>query len=116
MSLDTSFVLGLIADLGKTATITPAGRAYSPSSGQGVHVAPIPVTVKITPPEPMEVGFGADPVTSTRVTCYVASSGLGFTPVAGDLLTIDAAVLTIVLVAPIYGGETICMYELQAGA
>lgn len=117
MTLDTelrAIALELIADFGKAVTVrAKAGEAYDPTTRIAV-ATPTDVSAQISPPEPFrEALVDGDTVQLGDARCFLAASGLAYTPDTTMVVTIDSDEWTIVAVKTLYSGELPAVYELH---
>lgn len=115
-ALDTemrALAVELISEFGKSVTWTKYASTVTPSTGVVTRTG-TNYTVTISPP------IGPDsrykPTTLIREgdrLVTVAASGLAFTPLEGDELTIDAATWRVVAVQAVYSGSLVAAYTAQ---
>ena len=117
-TLDTALIpkiKSVIDTYGKTVTIDVAGLThYDPDSGAVIEAGTITHTVKVTPPEGFATRWiDGDLIQEGDAQVSLATSGLTFTPVNGQVVTIDAQAWNVVRVQSEYTGDEIGLYTLQ---
>ena len=113
-----STALELIADFGRTVTLTKKGStATTPGKpwegGTDDDPAEVPVPAVFT--EIGETFRDDDRVRSTDELCLIAASALGSVePVTGDKITDDGRVYAVIAVKPIKPGDTALVFKIAA--
>lgn len=106
--------LRLINKFGKTVSFNVvSGESYDPTTGGTTGASSSTVNRKISPPSPVSFLLDAFPNAKPGTAeCFVAASGLTFTPSVNQQLTIDSVVWTITELMPIYSGDDIAAYGM----
>lgn len=104
----------LIRQFGKDAILRRRTSSYSPATRKTTE-AVIDVKVKVTPPEPLELGrIDGTLVEAGDAKVGLAALGLKFAPDATtDSLVLDGLEWKIVTVRRVMSGELPALYELQ---
>jgi hypothetical protein len=117
-ALDTTLVpkvQSIINDYGKTITVEVPGLSeYDADSGSVIESGVVTYSVKGTPPENFTSRWiDGDLVKDGDTQVSIAASGLSFTPVNGQTVTIDTDHWKVVRVQTVYTGDDIALYTLQ---
>lgn len=115
--LDTKLrpkVVALLAKYGKDVTFTAKPGSYSHTTGAASAGASLG-TVRCTPPAGYAQRYvDGDVIRQGDVQLYLAGQGLTFTPEPGQRVTFDSTTYTVVAARPIYSGDLVAAWEVQA--
>lgn len=108
--------LAIINKVGRNMDFTlPLASSYDPATGTGTESINTTYTVKASPPIDFEQRYiDGDSVRRGDVRIILAASGLPFTPVPDMKIKFDNIDFSTIAVLPIYSGELIAAYDLQA--
>jgi len=108
--------LDIINKVGRNMDFTlPLASSYDPVTGTGSESIVTKYTVKASPPIDFEQRYiDGDSVRRGDVRIILAAKGLPFTPVPDMKITFDGINFSTIAVLPIYSGELVAAYDLQA--
>ena len=108
--------LEIINKYGKLVTITVTANTVSVTLGKVTKSSETTYSRKVSPPAP----YSSRQIDGTMIQahdlqCYVAASGLGFTPSLSDEMTVtfDSVVWSVKGFNPLYSGELVAAYKFQ---
>lgn len=114
--LDLEFVplaLELIEELGKPVLFTIETKTHD-LTGKVTVTGTASHTRNITPPEPFDSRYvDGTLIKQDDVQCYVAASGLPFTPAKGIKVAIDGKLFHVEATRSVYSGEQVALYWMQ---
>ncbi len=108
--------LAIINKFGRDMDFTlPLASSYDPATGTGTESIVTTYIVKASPPIDFEQRYiDGDSVRRGDVRIILAAKGLPFIPVPDMKIKFDNIDFSTIAVLPIYSGELIAAYDLQA--
>ena len=115
--LEPAEILEIIVDLGTTATFQTLTGKSANTAGVVTETGGSTETGYITPPAPYSKGYNIDKgVIARGMECYLAASGLGFTPTPTWEMIFATKTWKILNADPVYVGDDIGLWRLELSA
>lgn len=109
----SAFAAGILSgsQLGTTLAYEAVARAYSEATGRTTETV-TSHSVQASPPSAVRQ-WGAEPIEEGDVQTVLPASGLGFTPAAGDRVTLDGESWSVESVQGIRAQDDVVAYKLR---